>query len=66
MSQVRIPIRGVSDRTPVARVISEHASGRRVVRPLVEYQTRPLEFLTDVLEIPRNRLVWSDNPGYER
>jgi hypothetical protein len=61
----RIPIRGV-DRSAVGQVIEEHASGARQVRPLVEYQTRPLDFLVDVLQIPRRTLVWSENPGYSR
>jgi hypothetical protein len=62
----RIPIYGVDERPAVSRAISQFASGEHRVRPLVEYQTRPLDFLTDVLRIPRRTLVWSENPGYDR
>lgn len=36
-----------------------------VSRPHTEYQTRPLDWIVDVLGVPRARLVWSLNPGYE-
>jgi hypothetical protein len=32
---------------------------------LPEYRDRPIDFAVDVLGIPRNTLVWSENPGYE-
>lgn len=35
------------------------------LRALVEYQTRPIDFLVEVLHIPRNTLEWSLNPGYD-
>lgn len=60
----RIPIRGIRDRSSVSRIIGEHVSGERKVRPLLEYQSDPLGFLVDVLTIPRSTLVWSEHPGY--
>lgn len=65
MASARIPIRGLTDRSPVGRVIESHLNGSRKVRPLVEYQANPLGFLVDVLGIPRHTLVWSENPGYD-
>lgn len=58
-------IYGTPESSPLGHLFDDHASGRRKVRALVEYQTDPLGFLVDVLHIPRQTLVWSENPGYE-
>ena len=29
------------------------------------YDKDPVSFMTDVLKIPRNTLVWGENPGYQ-
>lgn len=60
----RIPIRGLEHRSPVQRVIHDRESGASKIKPLVEYQTRPLDFLVDVLGFPRLTLAWSDAPQY--
>lgn len=63
-SRRRLAIRGIESH-PVRRVLDEHTTGARKIRPLVEYQRRPLDFLVDVLKFPRHRLVWSELPGYD-
>lgn len=35
------------------------------IKPLVEYQRRPLDFMVERLGIPRHTIEWSLNPGYD-
>lgn len=35
-------------------------------QPHTQYQQDPIGWIVDKLRVPRNTLVWSDNPGYEK
>lgn len=47
-------------------LVPDDAFNEHKLVPLVEYQTRPVDFLVEVLNIPRHTLEWSLNPGYKK